>query len=68
MAKCMPILHDFWSNGHAKAMAERLQEAGGASAACPLRGRFDAEGGAQQVTPMSEVDAWRASVKALLEA
>lgn len=68
MAKRMPILYDFWSNGHAKAVAERPQETAGASAACPLRGRFDAEGGARQVTPMSEVDAWRASVKALLEA
>lgn len=68
MAKRMPILYDFWSNGHAKAVAERLQEAAGASAACPLRGRFDAEDGARQVTPMSEADAWRASVKALLEA
>lgn len=68
MAKRMPILYDSWSNGHAKDLAERLQEAAGASAACPLRGRFDAEDGARQVTPMSEMDAWRASVKALLEA
>lgn len=33
MAKCMLLLHDFWSNGYTKAMAERLQEAAGASAA-----------------------------------
>lgn len=33
MAKRMPILHDSWSNGHAKAVEERLQEAAGASAA-----------------------------------
>lgn len=33
MAKRMPILHDFWSNGHTKDLAERLQEAAGASAA-----------------------------------
>lgn len=31
MAKRMPILYDSWSNGHAKAVAERLQEADGAS-------------------------------------
>lgn len=68
MAKRMPILYDFWSNGHAKAVAERPQEAAGASAACPMKVRFDAESGARQVTPMSEVDTWRASVKALLEA
>lgn len=33
MAKRMPILYDFWSNGHTKAVAERMQEAAGASAA-----------------------------------
>lgn len=30
MAKRMLLLHDFWSNGHAKAVAERLQEGAGA--------------------------------------
>lgn len=68
MAKRMPILYDFWSNGHAKAVAERPQETAGASATWPMKVRFDAEGGALQVTPMSEMDVWRASVKALLEA